>query len=417
MFKVCGILLVYQISLSSAVVSSQVLRSGAHKSGISKHHETALKCCEASGCHLPANYGNEMKVATYCKFHYLDGQLRILTSKNRRCVFPEGCGRIATCGDPLVRKARFCARHKVKGCLNLTSRKCQQPGCSGYASYCDNERKDRTSARRDFCGKHQKSRPKCQHTAGCKRQPAFGDEEENIRRFCSWHKRQSDTYLGRRRKCEFLNCSTTPTFGLPGDSFPRFCKHHRQEQHVPVSYSPCDARGCLRRAYYANGNESASRCRQHRLASQMHIGKRCQKAGCGSIAMYTDGRTRSRRFCEQHKSPEDGPTIKRIGRRCQYPEGCNAEPSFGTREGGERLFCARHKAATHVNTVLPLCTSQDGCDKIAYYGQPGAAVPLFCAAHRCSIILSAFDWPAGRIFRSRPVSQGGNARHCGTRSI
>ena len=386
----CKIQLILQLVSSSftlIVVFPFFPISRAEKS-IPSQHQPFVKCV-LPGCQFQAKYGHEIMVATHCKFHYLDGQARILASRAKRCVFPEGCSRIATCGDPLLKKANFCARHKAKGCLNVSSRKCQRPGCPGYATYPVSGSETVRKARRFYCGKHRaqskserKLRAMCQHPAGCKRQPIFGDEEENIRKFCSWHKSQNDTYLGCRRKCEYFNCSFTPTFGLPDDSLPRFCKLHRQMVHVPVSYSPCVHIGCFRRAYYAHGNETASRCRQHRLSSQMHIGTRCQKPGCSATATYTDERTRSRRYCELHRAPEHVPSAKRAGRKCQHPEGCNAEPSFGTREGGERLFCARHKFATHVNTVLALCTSRGGCDKIAYYGQPGASVPLFCAAHR-----------------------------------
>ena len=352
--------------------------------------------CTIPKCLLLAKYGHDINLATRCKVHRSDSQQRIVSSKHSRCRFVEGCTRIATCGDPRTRKLRFCARHKSKGCENVSSRRCDQPGCPGYGSFPGRVNNGSKVRLPRFCGKHRKNnqskerkRPVCQHASGCVRQPTFGDDEERVRRFCSWHKRPGDSYLGLRRRCEFGNCSTTPSFCVSVGSFPRFCKNHRQEQHIPVNFLPCVFQGCMRRAYYAQGNESASRCRQHRLTAQIHVGKRCQKTGCSEPATFT-GRTRSKRFCEQHKEPDHVQMSKWAGRRCHHPEGCNAQPSFGTRSGGERLFCAKHKAATHVNTVLALCTSRGGCDKIAYYGQPDDAIPLFCAAHR--------RWPLLRFF-------------------
>jgi hypothetical protein len=309
------------------------------------------RLCTVQECRMKAKYG-DMKIATHCTNHSLEGQKRIVTSRAGRCQFPEGCVRIATCGDPRYRKAKYCAQHKGKGHQNIACRRCEHPGCPGYASFDPGQ-----SGRRRFCGQHRgpteaKKRPICQHPAGCVRQPTFGDEEEHVRRFCSRHRRPEDTYLvGGKRKCEAPNCCTSPTFGLPKDLLPRFCKQHRLQQHIPVRHVLCETTGCSRRAYYAESNETASRCRQHRLVSQFHVGTRCQSTGCFKTAQHTDGKTRSRRFCDEHKAAHHVPLVKPAGRRCQHPEGCSAQPSFGPRAGGERLYCARHKGATHVNTV------------------------------------------------------------------
>merc|ERR1712093_419176 len=67
---------------------------------------------------------------------------------------------------------------------------------------------------------------------GCKTQPAFNWEEENVGRFCGSHK-SNDMVNVRNKRCAYPGCKKHPSFNFEGEQ-PRWCLKHKSNDMVNV---------------------------------------------------------------------------------------------------------------------------------------------------------------------------------------
>ena len=89
------------------------------------------------------------------------------------------------------------------------------------------------------------------------------------------------------------------------------------------------------------------------------------------------------RHCKVHAEAGEVDLIHLI--RCKHA-GCETIPSFGF-EGGQPLFCKRHRLLQHKGLIGYRCAFAEGCSLRAAYGDASAGSPRFCARHRRSLYL------------------------------
>lgn len=109
------------------------------------HTNVKNRVCVAPGCSTQASFGAPLPSAVasrgraqYCAAHKKSGAAPLQSS--RRCCEP-GCAERACFGAadnrPIWQRARFCARHKEPGCVNIRNwfRRCAEPGCPRRAAF------------------------------------------------------------------------------------------------------------------------------------------------------------------------------------------------------------------------------------------------------------------------------------------
>eukprot|EP00288_Rhodomonas_lens_P018304 CAMPEP_0177693420 /NCGR_PEP_ID=MMETSP0484_2-20121128/2390_1 /TAXON_ID=354590 /ORGANISM="Rhodomonas lens, Strain RHODO" /LENGTH=210 /DNA_ID=CAMNT_0019204229 /DNA_START=51 /DNA_END=680 /DNA_ORIENTATION=- len=103
-------------------------QKGPRKAGVPKQRPR----CEHSACSISASYGDAtLRKAQFCAAHRLSGHVDV---KNRPCE-AAGCSRAPSFAHPTERRARFCQLHKGEGDVNVKDNKrrktrlCRAAGC------------------------------------------------------------------------------------------------------------------------------------------------------------------------------------------------------------------------------------------------------------------------------------------------
>ncbi|CAM9302662.1 unnamed protein product [Ectocarpus sp. 13 AM-2016] len=250
-----------------------------------------------------------------------EGSARAIDSRAKTCdqveVDGSKCLRRPSFGFPGDKRASRCASHKLEGQEDVTSRRCDEEGCSRIPSF----RKPGGNSRIRFCAAHKppgyedyhKGARSCRAAPGgsnaCNRNSSFGFKGGK-RTSCAQHKQKGMINLNTPR-CQGPECYLTPHFGLRGAT-PTYCSKHKQEGMINV------------------------------------ISKRCADESCDRIPSYNYDMVGAKAvYCNAHKA--EGMVNVRH-RRCADPD-CKRQPSFGKAGGKTAVYCVVHKEPNMVDVV------------------------------------------------------------------
>ncbi|CAN0315771.1 unnamed protein product, partial [Ectocarpus sp. 6 AP-2014] len=250
-----------------------------------------------------------------------EGSARAIGSRAKTCdqveVDGNKCPRRPSFGFPGDKRASRCASHKLEGHEDITSRRCDEEGCSRIPSF----RQPGGTTRIRFCAAHKppgyedyhKGARSCRVAPGgfnaCNRNSSFGFKGGK-RISCAQHKQKGMINLNTPR-CRGPECYLTPYFGLRGAT-PTYCSKHKQEGMINV------------------------------------ISKRCEDESCDRIPSYNYDMVGAKAvYCNAHKA--EGMVNVRHP-RCAGPD-CKRQPSFGKAGGKTAVYCVVHKEPDMVDVV------------------------------------------------------------------
>ncbi|CAM9835890.1 unnamed protein product [Ectocarpus sp. 12 AP-2014] len=250
-----------------------------------------------------------------------EGSARAIDSRAKTCdqveVDGSKCPRRPSFGFPGDKRASRCASHKLEGHEDVTSRRCDEEGCSRIPSF----RQPGGNSRIRFCAAHKppgyedyhKGARSCRVAPGgfnaCNRNSSFGFKGGK-RISCAQHKQKGMINLNTPR-CRGPECYLTPNFGLRGAT-PTYCSKHKQEGMTNV------------------------------------ISKRCEDQSCDRIPSYNYDMVGAKAvYCNAHKA--EGMVNVRHP-RCADPD-CKRQPSFGKAGGKTAVYCVVHKEPDMVDVV------------------------------------------------------------------
>jgi hypothetical protein len=252
----------------------------------------------------------------------------------------EGCATRASYGLP-GEKARWCAKHKDEGALDLGARRCEAGGCATRASY--------------------------------------GLPGEKAR-WCAKHKDEGALDLGARR-CEAGGCATRASYGLPGEKA-RWCAKHKDEGALLLTARRCLHLDCASRATQKNGYGAAISCSRHAKAMGIELNSeprsnapvRCMIPGCFTLGCFAD---RTRLLCEKHHG-----ALPAASRALFFPcvRSCPVAGCFGSAQpelGGLCYPCARAQGLD-VPRLTRRCAA---CDLFEFAGMANAYLCPSCKAN------------------------------------
>jgi hypothetical protein len=158
------------------------------------------KRCQHVNCGKQPTFGTELRKALYCAEHKIAGMADVISARCRH----EGCGgKEARYGTERGR-ALYCIEHKTAGMENVTSKRCRHEYCGkrptygtewGKALYC-NEHK--TTGMENVVDK------RCRHEY-CGKRPKYGTEWGKAL-YCNEHKTAGmDDVMNKRCKSHFCN--------------------------------------------------------------------------------------------------------------------------------------------------------------------------------------------------------------------
>lgn len=144
------------------------------------------------------------------------------------------------------RKPKYCAKHKLKGMINVKSSHCIHPNCKRQSIYNIEGEKAR------YCGEHKTndminvkrvSKPKtCIHT-NCKKYPRFNTINNTIGLYCCQHK-LPNMYDVVSRMCIHDSCMKIPKFNTKSKSYGIYCFEHKLKNMINVVERPCTTPLC-----------------------------------------------------------------------------------------------------------------------------------------------------------------------------
>jgi len=139
-----------------------------------------------------------------------------------------GCTKKPSFNSEGLRKAKFCAKHKLKGMLNVRSIRCEHNGCSNW--------------------------------------PIFKFEGEEKYRFCVQHKEEGMVRVRNTKCCEHPGCDKTSAFNFEGERKGRFCAKHKLNGMLNVTSIKCEHDGCsVQASFNSEGQRKVKFCVQHKL--------------------------------------------------------------------------------------------------------------------------------------------------------
>ena len=268
--------------------------------------------CKSEGITKHAKHGPEGGKPTRCSKH--GKELGYIDVTHKRCEYDE-CKTIATFGDPVEKKKRFCDDHKLDGMIDVVSKLCEHVGCITRAT--------------------------------------FGDPVEKTKRFCDDHKLAGMIDVANKR-CEHLGCITQATFGDPVEKKKRFCDDHKLEKMIDVANKRCEHLGCITRANFGDPVEKTKRfCVDHKLAGMIDVAsKRCEHVGCITRASYGIIKNRPTR-CVDHKTDKMSDVISPKCASCKLTivtrkgDYCAVCDEFEKNDGASRRTRSKERAVIH----------------------------------------------------------------------
>jgi len=155
--------------------------------------------------------------------------------KSGRLCSHHGCGKHASFARAKGERARWCARHKDEGDVNVQALTCEVESCSTRASFAPKGERAKWCARHKHEGDVNVRALTCE-VDNCSKQASFAPKGERAKR-CARHKHEGDVDV-RALTCEFDNCSTRASFAPKGERA-KWCARHKHEGDVNVVGPRC----------------------------------------------------------------------------------------------------------------------------------------------------------------------------------
>jgi hypothetical protein len=323
-------------------------------------------------CPTRATYGIPGGKPEYCKPHSCNKTgVENLTSK--RCEHP-GCPLTPSFNIPDIKSGKYCGDHKLTGMVNVLAKGCEYPGCP-ITNPCFNIR-GMTAGK--FCNTHKSlemvdvKHAICMNPV-CTTRASYNYEGQTKPLYCAL-----DALSGMINvtcnKCAEPGCPVDyPAFNMPGITPGIYCFKHKATGMIDVKSKGCEHPGCpiTNPCFNIRGMLSGRFCKQHKVEGMVDVThKPCENLACDKRASYGVAGTKTVRYCYDHKDPG---MVDLFGSKCINP-GCPKSPTFNL-PNMKPKYCGDHKTDDMVDLVSNLCRL---CPKNACFNTPGEKRPLYC---------------------------------------
>ena len=266
--------------------------------------------CEKDGCFVAVEMNQLL-----CKFH-ISGKIKYFY-----CMSEEICTTRATYGYE-EKKPLTCKKHIKEKAFDVTSKKCNAPGC--------------------------------------RKQATFGSEGKAIS--CLEHK-DNKMYDTKHYKCIYPECDLRASFGEIG-GIPSYCAEHNELKYKNITYKKCKEPGCEVGARFGNKGGKVEWCFTHKKDDMSNLyDKKCIIDGCETCATFGEINGKPTR-CGKHQEAN----MKCLrSKKCIF-DGCDTRPIFGE-INGKATHCFEHKDDSMVDNKNKMCEFEN-CEIRAGYGYP-----------------------------------------------
>ena len=246
-------------------------------------------------------------------------------------------------------KPKRCFLHKIKGDVNVQSKRCIHEGCNTVPSYAPIGFSALRCKKHCLHGDVNARNKKCSHI-NCLKAPNFGPRNgKSIT--CGEHKEPD--YINLMAKiCEENGCDFQAAFGFYKNK-PTHCSNHKLENHINVKHKCCEHKDCKTSANFAKVGEYPLRCFSHKIPGDINVNSNtCEEPGCRNRPSFSTPGTKQVR-CGFHQKEGDRNVI---AKRCEKI-GCDRQPSFA-QKGVQAARCFSHKNEGDINVNTKTCISE-----------------------------------------------------------
>lgn len=175
--------------------------------------------------------------------------------------------------------------------------------------------------------------------------------------------------------CQLFQCKAPAKYGYFTDNIKRFCKFHAEIGTYNLTQKYCSFPACTKTVCYKlHGNET---CREHAEAGAIKFrGGKCQAEGCNAAPSYGTRDVGRRMFCAEHKTPD----MVNFACHCKHPN-CYNTPKFGDVDAKRASHCEEHKTPLMANLTLFRCLEPNCMDEAKYY-HISSPFPTHCYNHK-----------------------------------
>lgn len=154
--------------------------------------------CKENGCNLNCGFGLIYKKPTHCSTHKLKGMINVVT---RKCII-EDCQKEASFKQQKTKKRTHCFEHKLDGMITTKNKRCLEKNCYIRASH-----------------NLQGEKPL----------------------YCDTHKLENMVDV-RGKRCKNENCYKHPLYNIKGE-YPLYCSEHKLQNMINVKQKRCTSCG------------------------------------------------------------------------------------------------------------------------------------------------------------------------------
>jgi len=235
------------------------------------------------------------------------------------------------------RKPKYCAKHKLKGMVDVKSSRCIHPTCKKQSVYNIPNEKAR------YCSEHKTndminvkrvSNPKiCIHT-DCKNESIYNVPNKTSK-YCSQHKTDNMIII-KQKTCIYQDCKKIPCFNMKNKIDGLYCFSHKLDGMVNIVSKTCEFKNCIKKPLYNKKGEQPKYCNDHKLDDMINVRhKKCLHSLCNTIA-YFNIEGGKPMYCSIHKI---NGMVDVIHKRCKTPL-CNTNVT--KKYDGHCLYCYVH---------------------------------------------------------------------------
>lgn len=229
------------------------------------------------------------------------------------------CDKFASFGREGDKTAKYCAKHKKDGMVDVAHNCCQEEGCYTHPSF--NYKGNKAGA---YCNKHKKTNminvvsKRCKEK-DCDKLPSFNYEDKKGGEYCKKHKKEGMVYKLKKR-CAESGCNKLPSYNYKGKKNCLYCANHKKEGMITNNI------------------------------------KKCREKDCEIIPTFNYEGEKMGIYCVNHKKDK---MVRLIGKQCIVKQ-CKTGAVFNHRGKKEPLYCGKHKHEDMVDIVSKYCQGQNG---------------------------------------------------------
>jgi L-rhamnose mutarotase len=217
--------------------------------------------------------------------------------KHKKCKHKD-CNKRPNYGIIGTKTPIYCAAHKDKDMVNVTSKKCIHSGCTVTASY-------------NFIN-------------------------ENMPIYCKTH--MKDGMVSKKAPlCKYTGCHNYGIYAFKDNKLYKYCHEHKTDEMINVNSNYCVHKNCTTRGNYKSINDSNIYCALHKpLESSIY--NRCIEANCKKDAIFKPEKSRKLLYCVDHKKENN----VKCSQKCMY-DNCEKIGSYCYKHYNKEIYCKTHK--------------------------------------------------------------------------